>query len=163
VELIKYGEGVMDAIHGLTKLIWTTECMPKEWNTGIICPICKKGDNLDCNSYSGITLLNNTCKIFSSILNERLKIVTEKIIGQYHCAFRRNRSTIDQIFTHRQMIEKHNEHGLDLHMAFIDFKQAFVSINRERLFGTMDKMGNTTEANQAYKDHSVSNQSKSEN
>jgi hypothetical protein len=26
-------------------------------------------------------------------------------------------------------------------MLFIDFKQAFVSINRERLFGAMDKMG----------------------
>jgi hypothetical protein len=39
------------------------------------------------------------------------------------------------------MIEKHNEHGLDLHMFFIDFKQAFDSINRKRLFGAMDKMG----------------------
>jgi len=40
-----------------------------------------------------------------------------------------------------QMIEEHNEHGLDLDMLFMDFKQAFDSINRERLFGAMDKMG----------------------
>jgi len=39
------------------------------------------------------------------------------------------------------MIEKHNEHGLDLYMLFIDFKQAFDSINMERLFEAMDKMG----------------------
>jgi hypothetical protein len=38
------------------------------------------------------------------------------------------------------MIEKHNEHGLDLHMFFIDFKHAFDSINRKRLFEAMDKM-----------------------
>jgi len=75
VELINYG-GVMDAVHELTKLIWTTESMPQEWNTGIICPIYKKEDKLDCNNYRGITLLNNTRKMFSSILNERLKIVT---------------------------------------------------------------------------------------
>ena len=39
------------------------------------------------------------------------------------------------------MTERHNAHGLDLHMLFIDFKQAFDSINRERLFGAMDRMG----------------------
>jgi len=33
-ELIKYGgEGVMDAVHELIKLIWTTKNMPQEWNT----------------------------------------------------------------------------------------------------------------------------------
>jgi hypothetical protein len=39
------------------------------------------------------------------------------------------------------MTEKQNEHGLNLRMLFIDFKQAFDSINRKRLFEAMDKMG----------------------
>ena len=64
------------------------------------------------------------------------------ITGEYHqCGFRQHKSTIDQHFILSQMIEKHNEHGLDLHMLFTDFKQAFDSINRGRLFSAMDRMG----------------------
>ena len=115
--------------------------MPHERNTGITCPKYKKGDTLECNNHRGIILLNNAYKIFSRILNERQKIATENIIGKYQCGFLRNKSTIDQIFIPRRMVEKHNERGLDLHMLFINFKLAFHNINRKRLFEAMDKMG----------------------
>ena len=44
------------------------------------------------------------------------------------------RSTIDQIFALRQIIEKCNEHNRTLYIAFVDFKAAFDSIDRISLW-----------------------------
>jgi len=60
------------------------------------------------------------------------------------------------------MIEKQNEHGLDLHTLFIDFKDAFDSINRKRLFEAMNKMGIPQKLIRLSR-MTVSNQGKSEN
>ena len=38
------------------------------------------------------------------------------------------------------MIEKHFEHNQDLHMLFVDFKQAFNSIDRYKLYQVMEYM-----------------------
>jgi sorting nexin-29 len=75
--------------------------MPADWETGIICSTFKKGDKLDCNNYRGITLLDIVYKVFSNVLNERLKKITDDLFGEYQCGFRKNRSTSDQICTDR--------------------------------------------------------------
>jgi 7-cyano-7-deazaguanine synthase in queuosine biosynthesis len=63
-------------------------------------------------------------------------MVTEKIIREYQCGFCPNRSTTDQFFVIRQMMEKY----YDLHMLFVDFRQAFDSVNRERPYEAMKQM-----------------------
>jgi hypothetical protein len=114
--------------------------MPEDWETGIICPIYKKDHKLNCNNYTGITLLDISYKVFSNALNERLKNITENVLGKYQCGFRKNRSTSDHIFIIRQMMEKHYEHNQDLHMLFVDFKQAFDSIDRYKMYQVMEDM-----------------------
>ena len=61
-------------------------------------------------------------------------------LGEYQTGFRPNRSTVDNIFTLRQMYEKCYEHNIEMHSAFIDFNQAFDSINRGTVITVLKEM-----------------------
>lgn len=65
---------------------------------------------------------------------KRLEIYAKDIIGEYQCGFTREKSTTDHIFTIRQIMEKYYEHDKELFMIFVDFKQAYDSINRQKLW-----------------------------
>jgi hypothetical protein len=78
--------------------------------------------------------LPTTYKILSNILLSRLIPYAKEIIGDHQCDFRRNRSTIDQIFCIRQIPEKKWEYNEEVHQLFIDFKKAYDSVRRENLY-----------------------------
>jgi hypothetical protein len=53
--------------------------------------------------------------------------------------FRRNRSTMDQVFYIRQILEK--KYNGKLHHLFLDFKEAYNSVKREVLYNTLPEFG----------------------
>ncbi|CAG9130045.1 unnamed protein product [Plutella xylostella] len=134
-ELWKYGGGrVQSELFQLLCKIWEEEKQPKEWNLGVICPVHKKGSKKKCTNYRGIALLPTAYKVLSYVLLKRLEPYTEKILGDYQCGFRRNRSTVDQIFLLKQLMEKKWEYAQSIHSLFVDFTKAYDSIDREALF-----------------------------
>lgn len=141
-ELLKQGgDDLKEALRLLIERIWKEGIIPDQWNTGIICPIHKKGDQLVCTNYRGITLLNTAYKIFSNIVYEKLKPHAERITGQYQCGFRAGRSTTDHVFAIRQIIEKALEYNNNIHLLFIDFRTAYDSIKRTSLYKAMEEFG----------------------
>jgi hypothetical protein len=133
-EIIKYGGRTLkQRIHKLLLKIWEDEQLPSQWNEGIICPVHKNGDRLDCKNYRPITLLNVAYKIFAIILNQRLTEFVGPTIGENQSGFRPNRSTIDNIFILRQIIEKCYEFNIEIHNVFIDYSLAFDSIIRDSI------------------------------
>jgi sorting nexin-29 len=65
----------------------------------------------------------------------------DEIIGDYQCGFRRNRSTTDQIFCIRQILDKKWEYNGTVHQLFIDFKKAYDSVRREALYNIFIEFG----------------------
>jgi Reverse transcriptase (RNA-dependent DNA polymerase) len=141
-ELFKAGSAsLVDTLHELILRCWSDEKLPSEWKTGVICPIFKKGCKLECANYRGISLLPSAYKIFSNILADRLQPLMEDFLHPYQAGFRRGMSTTDQIFCIRQIIQKSYEMNTETDHLFIDFKQAYDTIDREQLWGIMAEFG----------------------
>jgi hypothetical protein len=106
-EMIKAGgETLYSEIRRLICCIWNKEELPQQWKESIIAPNFKKGDKTDCNNYRKISLLSTAYKTLSNILLASLTPHINEITGDHQCGFLRNRSTTDQIFYIRQILEK---------------------------------------------------------
>jgi len=75
------------------------------------------------------------------ILLSRLIPYAKEIIGDHQCGFRRNRSTIYNIFCIRQILEKKWEYNEEVHQLFIDFKKTYDSVRREVLYKNLIEIG----------------------
>jgi hypothetical protein len=54
--------------------------------------------------------------------------------GDYQNGFRSGRGTADNTFILRQIIDNANEYSINLHVLFVDLKQAFASIKRIKIY-----------------------------
>ena len=59
------------------------------------------------------------------VIPNRLKAKAEELLVEQKAGFRSGRSTAEQTFYCRVIIEKHIQHQRDLFQNFIDFKKAF--------------------------------------
>ena len=91
--------------------------------------------------YSGISLIMIAYRILSSIPCERLKAFVNKLIGSYQCGFRPGKSTMDQIFALRQILEKTQKKQIETHHLIVYFKFAFDTPHNNHLYATMSEFG----------------------
>ena len=109
---------------------------------GLIVPIYKrKGNKNDPNNYRGITLLSCLGKFFNSILNNRLKKVSDLLLLENQAGFRPGYSTFDHAFTLYTIINLYKRMNKPLFMAFIDYQKAFDTIWRTGLWLKLINMG----------------------
>lgn len=118
--------------HGKSQFPSST--IPEDWKEDIIIPIFKKGDQPNCEKIQRHFLLSTCYRIISNILLSKLTSFTEDTIEVYQCGLRRNRSTTDQIFRIRQLLDKKWEIGEAIHRLFVDVKRALDSIKRTKMY-----------------------------
>ena len=124
--------------------MWIKEAIPQEFKDATIIHLFKrKGNPQVCDNHRGISLLSIAGKILARVLLNRLNEHLEQsgLLPESQCGFRKDRGTIDMIFTARQLQEKCQEQNVDLYITFVDLTKAFDTVSREGLWKIMAKFG----------------------
>ena len=116
----------MECKHKLFHIMWRKEAIPQEFKDATIIHLFKrKGNPQVCDNHRGISLLSVAGKILARVLLNRLNEHLEwsGLLLESQCGFRKNRGTIDMIFT------------------AADLTKAFDTVSREELWKIMAKFG----------------------
>lgn len=136
-EILK-NENMLLILFQMANAFFNNCTLPSAWLKALISPIFKGGDKdpLIPLSYRGISLLSCVCKLFTAIVNNRLKNYLEKseIYSDTQNGFRTGRSCVDHIFTFTSILRNRLEMKKSTFCCFIDMQKAFDFVNRDLLF-----------------------------
>lgn len=133
---------LLSHLHELLLQCWEEGTVPQDMRDARIVTLYKnKGDRSDCNNYRGISLLSIVGKAFAKVVLKRLQVLADRVYPESQCGFRAKRSTIDMVFSLRQLQEKCREQRRPLFLAFIDLTKAFDLVSRSGLFALLQKIG----------------------
>lgn len=142
-EILKSGKpALLKPLQELLCQCWEEGHFPQDMRDATIVTLYKnKGDRSDCNNYRGISLLVTVGKLFARVVLSRLIILASRVYPESQCGFRAGRSTVDMVFSLRQLQEKCQEQRMPLYLAFIDLTKAFDLVSRSGLFKLLEKIG----------------------
>lgn len=141
-EMIKYGGTRLENwIRKICQQAWDGEDIPKDWEENIIIPLHKKGKTDECDNYRAISLSSCIQKIYSRIIERRIRLHIEDELQEEQAAYRENRQTQDHIYALRTTIERKIEEGTPLYLAFVDLQAAFDTVPKATLWMAMAAAG----------------------
>ena len=130
-------EITVEMLYPLVEKIWKEEKIPEEWDEGLIIKIPKKGDQVNCNNWRGVTLLSTPSKIPTRIILNRIQDTVEHHLGKEQSGFCKHQSCVDLINILRIILEQSVEWQAILYVTFIDFDKAFDFVKREVMWLTL--------------------------
>ena len=88
------------------KMVWKVGVAPGDWKNAVIVPIHKKKVSImKRTNYRGVSVMSIVGKVFTRVLNERVKVWTVDKVTDEQGGFRAGRGCVDQVFVVRQVVE----------------------------------------------------------
>ena len=125
------------------QISWKTKTTPEAWKQSRIFLIHKSGTKFRSTNYRPIALLSCMHKIYSSIVEKKLRTLleTHHVLSDLQNGFRKNRSTTDSILTVLQLIHHAKINDLQLILELLDFAKAFDSAEHWAILRAMHDAG----------------------
>jgi hypothetical protein len=117
--------------------------IPNSWKTSLTILLYKKSDPTILTNHRPIALANTIYKLFTSTITAQLANYGEKhqILQNSQEGFRQERCTSRQLQTLIAALEDSKLTQQDIYLFYIDFKNAFGSIDHARLLAIMADLG----------------------
>ena len=142
-DLIKHCKNaLLHSLHVLFCQCWQEGAVPQDMRDAKITTLFKKkGERSDCDNFRGIYHLSVIDKVFAKVILIRLQKLAERVYSESQCGFLAGRSTIDMVFSLRQLQEKRRKQQMPPVYCFIDITKAFDLVSRDGLFQILPKIG----------------------
>lgn len=137
---------IAEALHIIYRKISDTASVPEQWHTALLMPIYKgKGQLSDISNYRPLSVPSVACRLWGSIINQRLLDATKDILPDTMFGFRPGRRTADPLLILRHLIDMQRAGvGSKFGVAFMDLSAAYDSIDRGLLFRKLRHLGMST-------------------
>jgi hypothetical protein len=142
-EILKYGgKWMRESVYQVCRKLFSEEEIPAAWLRAIKVPIKKKGSGEEFGHYRGITLLSVVGKVYTMVLERRMRLMleTKRKLGEGQFGFRKGRSTVDAIFIVDEKVKRAKG---KVYLGFLDIEKADPSVWREGMWFKLKEAGIT--------------------
>ena len=144
IMLKKVPEEIVQRIVDLFNTSWIISSLPKQWKTGIICPIPKPGKDLSkVEGYHPITLLPSLGKLLEKIIKNRIDyhMESENLFHNSQIGFRKEKSTNDALLRIKQNISWAIKEKQYCIIVYLDVESAFDWVWHQGILYKMIQLG----------------------
>ena len=133
--LIELSQEISDIVAELFNKSLTTGEIPQEWRLANVTAVYKKGKKINPANYRPISLTVNLCKVFESILRDKIMDHLEKhcLIKESQHGFVRKKSCLTNLLVFMEEVTNYLDSGYPVDVIYLDFQKAFDKVPHQRL------------------------------
>ncbi|KAK3286911.1 hypothetical protein CYMTET_5556 [Cymbomonas tetramitiformis] len=143
-----------DQLCELMGLMWEHRHTPLPWKKGYFCFHRKQGEVTKQQNYRPIALLDCLFKLYTTVLTKMLADFCEinGMLSEAQEGSRENHNTMKQLTRVTNAIEDANLSKRNLHATYVDFENAYGSVDHKRLIMTLKHLGVPPQLTEAVRD-----------